>query len=316
MNPTPSLRCLWKTPSDTDADHDETEVETYESVLQSFLTRPPPPKSLSTLCSNSLVVGQEFALTCLFWARHRVTIWEEDLRQRQPTTMQQDYYYDRDQQEQEAELQTRMVQSQFMALIALVVIAIYTNSSASPPQPQPRKVKVQQRTSDAILLAILLRLCASVLRTLTASFSTDTVESLTVAGMVIHWLTCDYSYANATESRDSNSQAESSSEEGNSSTSKRKEATAPNSAAAQPKFVTTSSRRPTFQGGTVSLNAAFFSTTLLASRLSSNAAVYIFVSSAIILFAFFPAARHAISHHPHRAMSKCDAVTNTVSLVQ
>lgn len=315
IQPLPSSRCLWKTPSEADDDGDENDtgdalpkegLETYESVLSTFLTTPPPPKSLSTLCSNSLVVGQEFALTCLFWARHRVTIWEEELRQASSHHNYIEAESHQYREQRQAELQERMVQSQIMALIALVIIAIFTNSSAAPPQPQPRAIKVQQRTTDAILLAVLLRLLASVLRSLTASFSADTVESLTVTGMIIHWLTCDYSYANATASRCSSSKnnakfkrdKDTASEKGHgvSSSTQQQEQ--------DPKFVPTSSRRPVFQGGTVSLNAAFFSTTVLASRLSSNATVYIFVSSAVILFAFFPAARHAISHHPYRTTSK------------
>jgi hypothetical protein len=40
--------------------------------------------------------------------------------------------------------------------------------------------------------------------------------------------------------------------------------------------------------------------TLLASRLSSNATVYVFVSTSVILFAFYPAARHTIAvTQPH-----------------
>ena len=309
IQPLPSSRCLWKTPSESDDDDDENDtgdslpkegLETYDSVLSTFLATPPPPKSLSTLCSNSLVVGQEFALTCLFWARHRVTVWEEELRQSSHHNNGTEY-----REEQQAELQERMVQSQIMALIALVIIAIFSNSSAAPPQPQPRAVKVQQRTTDAVLLAVLLRLLSSVLRSLTASFSADTVESLTVAGMVIHWLTCDYSYANATASRITGSKNNTNSKRDKDKSDKGKSvSSSTQQKGLDPKFVPASSKRPVFQGGTVSLNAAFFSTTVLASRLSSNATVYIFVSSAVILFAFFPAARHAISHHPYRAMSK------------
>merc|ERR1712194_110624 len=53
--------------------------------------------------------------------------------------------------------------------------------------------------------------------------------------------------------------------------------------------------RPTFEGGMMSLTSAFFATTLLASRLESNAAVYVFVCSSVILFALYPAARHLVA---------------------
>jgi hypothetical protein len=60
-----------------------------------------------------------------------------------------------------------------------------------------------------------------------------------------------------------------------------------------------------FAGGVMSLNASLFSTTLLASRLSSNATVYLFVSASVILFAFYPAARHIIAvTQPHASQGK------------
>jgi phosphatidylinositol glycan class C protein len=104
------------------------------------------------------------------------------------------------------------------------------------------------------------------LRTLTASYSSDTVNALAIGGMVVHLLACDYSYALGI--------------------SKKKVSDGSNKRQAG---------RPTFSGGTVSLNAALFSTTLLASRLPTNVVSYAFISSAVILFAFYPAARHAIA---------------------
>lgn len=259
-------RCLWETSSHPEfGDTGKKTIDddlTYEAVLKKFCSKPSSYQSLSSLCSSSLVVGQEFALTCLFLARHRATIliWQDYSPQQSTHALQQN-----------------MDRSQIVTMMALIVIAIYTNSSASAPPQQSRKAKVKQRSSDAILLAILLRMSAAVLRSLTASFSADTVEILTWAGMIVHWVSCDYNYANG----------------GSEHSFYASKSNYP--------LVALSSQRPTFQGGTISLNAVFFSTTLLASRLSSNATVYLFVSSAIIIFAFYPAARHSISHHPYRA---------------
>jgi phosphatidylinositol glycan class C protein len=112
---------------------------------------------------------------------------------------------------------------------------------------------------EALLLAGILRLLSSVLRTLTASYSSDTVYALAISGMLVHLLACDYSYANGH-----------------------------------------GRKKAAFAGGVMSLNASLFSTTLLASRLSSNATVYVFVSTSVILFAFYPAARHTIAvTQPH-----------------
>eukprot|EP00957_Ditylum_brightwellii_P060205 4573070-Ditylum_brightwellii.AAC.1 len=91
--------------------------------------------------------------------------------------------------------------------------------------------------------------------------------------MVVHVLACDYQYAN-----------------GN--------ITQPNGPLHQSVEKT---ERPIFRGGIVSLNAALFSTALLASRLSSDSAAYAFVLYAVLLFAFYPEARHTMasnsSHH-------------------
>lgn len=103
---------------------------------------------------------------------------------------------------------------------------------------------------------------AAVLKTLTASYSSDTVHALAMASLFLHFLACDYSYANGFSDK---------------------------------KGPIDATKRPTFQGGTLSLTAAFFATILLASRLESNAAVYMFVCSSVVLFALYPAARHQVA---------------------
>ena len=274
-----STRCLWKDPNDDDTNgNKETKNETYESVLKQFCSKPQTCQSFPGLCSNAIVVGQEFVLVCLFLARHRMALWQEEHHNNSKADSLQ------------LHLQEKIDRSQVLAMIALLVIVIYANSKASAPPQQPRKAKVKQRISDAILLAILLRMLSAVLQTLTASYSSDTVESLTVGGMLVHWLSCDYSYANGNAHESQQSTIDSNSEDHSETIS----------SSSHP-----SSQRPSFRGGTVSLNAAFFSTILLASRLHSNATVYLFISSAVIMFAFYPATRHAISHHPQRTYSKC-----------
>ena len=59
-----------------------------------------------------------------------------------------------------------------------------------------RKSKVRHRLSDGIFMAIFLRFLAAVLKTLTASYSSDTVHALAISSLFLHLIACDYSYAN------------------------------------------------------------------------------------------------------------------------
>lgn len=226
-------RCpyLWQETKADKLTTTERKEETVDDLIQRFSSTP-HPRSLWILIRGSLAVGQEFALTCLLLARHRIAMKHEQ---------------DRD--------QWRHVTS--IVLVPLTLLAIfYSERTASA------RGKFRTRVCDALLLAGILRLLSSVLRTLTASYSSDTVYALAITGMLVHVLACDYRYANG---------------------HMRKNAA--------------------FAGGVMSLNASLFSTTLLASRLSSNATVYVFVSTSVILFAFYPAARHTIAvtqpHAPH-----------------
>ena len=185
----------------------------------------PPPRPLWCLLCGSLVVGQEFALTCLLLTRHRAAMQNEDEGWRQVATV---------------------------VILPLVLILVFGEQTSTPTK----------RACDALLLAGMLRLVSSVLKTLTASYSSDTVYALAIAGMIVHLLACDYGYARGQT---------------------RKKA-----------------------AGIVSLNACLFSTTLLASRLTSNATVYVFVSTSVILFAFYPSARHTIAvTQPHATFGTC-----------
>jgi len=205
------------------------------------------------------VVAQEFALTCLFLARHRAIT---------PLNIDGDDVRGFNSNRNITNGEWKQVIS--MGAVALVVIMIlyYAESARSFADGGMKgtKKRLLIRATDAVLLAAILRFLSSVLRTLTASYSSDTVNALAIGGMVVHLLACDYSYALGI--------------------SQKKVSDGSNKRQAG---------RPTFSGGTVSLNAALFSTTLLASRLPTNAVSYSFISSSVVLFAFYPAARHAIA---------------------
>ena len=176
------------------------------------------------------------------------------------------------------------------------------------------------RLSDGVLLAVLLRLLAGVLRSLTASYSADTVHALATCGMAIHLLACDYGYANgrrrgggvggveAHSSRDDDDGDVDDDDDYD-------DATNSSSSGAAGADVVQHHPRPPFLGGTVSLNAAFFSTVLLASRINSNATSYAFVSSVVTLFAFYPSSRHNIAINYPNAIrgSPCSIVTLSLS---
>lgn len=283
-------RRLWRDDDSID-DHDNIvnecndHVESIEELQRHYSSRP-PLRSFSSLCQSTLVVGQEFVLVAYFLARHQQTRRDND----------------NDAGENRYEDETKQLVSHLFVLLALFLILLFNNNTDGvertsnihiresttttstykeafnvPQQQQhPRRIKIKQRSMDALLLALLLRLLASVLRTLTESYSSDTVHALANAGWMLHLLTCDYAYANGMEHDQDVSSTYT---------------TTHGSATLQ--------KRPAFLGGTVSLNAAFFSTTLLASRLSSNSKVYFFVSLSVVLFAFYPAARHGVSQHKY-----------------
>jgi cell division protein ZapA (FtsZ GTPase activity inhibitor) len=251
--------------------------ESFQAIFQHFSSRP-APHSLRTLCSNALVVGQEFSLACFLLARHRVALEEEE-RQKLSTG------YGNVDRAILALQQQRVDQSTLAMLLALLVAVIYSarsnknNNSSNTPVQQDRTQKVKQRMTDAFLLAVLLRFVASVLRTLTASYSSDTVQALAIAGMIVHVLACDYSYANG------------------------KPGSVAGRLSGMVQQQQQQQRRPIFRGGTISLNASLFSTTLIVSRLSSNVTAYFFVTLAIVAFCFYPATRHAIAatYHPSKS---------------
>uniref|UniRef100_A0A7S0AGE4 Uncharacterized protein n=1 Tax=Minutocellus polymorphus TaxID=265543 RepID=A0A7S0AGE4_9STRA len=237
--------------------------------LVSLEVQRPQPRYLIDIVNNSMVVGEEFVLTCLFLARHRDAIEDRE------TTLNGE-------------------SKQVLSMVAVVLAAVlifYNSESLSDEEKRvtnakKRRKRLLVRASDAIILAAILRFLASVLRTLTASYSSDTVNALAIGGMVVHLLACDYSYALGTSTRGKIG--------GDELGRSRRQV-----------------GRPTFLGGSVSLNAALFSTTLLASRLPTNVMSYAFISCAVVLFAFYPAVRHTIAANQSQSkvFTLCQIIT-------
>ncbi|GAX23306.1 hypothetical protein FisN_21Hh008 [Fistulifera solaris] len=153
-------------------------------------------------------------------------------------------------------------------LIAALLVAVACGNSQPPTQD--RSTKVRQRIADSFLLSFALRFASSFLQSLTASYSSDTVHRLAILGMLWHVLTCDYSYANGCV-----------------------------------KTGLINGSRPIFGGGTFSLNAALFSTTLLVSRIYDNQTVFLFISLSVVVFAFYSTTRHemAKTHPAHSSVA-------------
>lgn len=229
----------------------------------SLVVTTPPQRTLVELMSRSLVVGQEVALAAILLAVHREIVIREDVHE-----------------QVEFEFGERSYLAMQIVYVTLFIIVYYSRQSANRVhQQRERGKKAIVRLSDGILLAVLLRFISGVLRTLTASYSSDTVYALSIFGMAIHLLACDYKYANGVALEDADD---------------------PSYANISPLHP-----RPAFLGGTVSLNAAFFSTVLLVSRIKSNATSYALVSSVVTLFAFYPASRHNIARCYPNSVGEC-----------
>lgn len=261
----------------------------------------PSHRSLGKIINSALVVGQEVSLTVILLAVHREIVAFEDRNdtEKKPNQAQNALEY--------------MAEKSFIAMmlvyVSMLIIVFYNQKSmtvdnsndendsskkedASHTKNQHnkkhhRRRKAIVRLSDGILLAVMLRIISGLLRSLTASYSTDTVYALTITFLVVHLLACDYKYANGfdNEAIDDN----------------------PALLAHHP--------RPKFLGGTVSLSAAFFATVLLVSRIKSNATSYAVVSSVVTLFAFYPTSRHQIARNFPNALwtSPCFAITATLT---
>jgi len=225
--------------------------ETLNEVYYKYASKPTPVRTW-TIFSNSVVVVQEFSLTCYLMARHRASLFQQD---GQDLPAAADLFWD----SLPVNLEDRIFISNVFISLALALAIVYGNLS-DPARQQKRTTKARQRMADSVLLGILLRFLSGLVRTLTASYSSDTVQSLTLGGMTLHVLTCNYSFANG-----------------------------------MTEVISVGDKRPPFGGGTVALNAAFFATTLMVSRLHSNSQAYFFLSAAVVLFAFFSLTRNAIA---------------------
>jgi Phosphatidylinositol N-acetylglucosaminyltransferase len=257
-----SRRRLWLRPEDNsspnvpqDAQDRPYNDDTHDTIFERFSSRP-EPKSLASIVSNTLVVGQEFVLTCLLLAGHRAALREERFRRLNQNPIFDGIHSD------------RLLVSLGLLWLTLVVSVVQNRFATS------KQYKIRHRLTDFLLMAVLLRFLSAVLKTLTASYSSDTVYALAIASLALHLLACDYAYANGYS-------------DDNHRCNEKEDEVAP--------IVDDKHKRPTFKGGLLSLSSAFFATTLLASRLESNAAVYVFVCSSVVIFALYPAARHLVA---------------------
>jgi phosphatidylinositol glycan class C protein len=249
-------------------------VDTYETIFNHFSLKP-KPKSLILLLSNTMVFVQEFVLTCLLLAGHRAALLEElDYRRR----LEQPGSSGSGRSNPSVSIHSSRLLTSLGLIWLTLIVAVVKNRFANS-----KRYTIRHRFTDFLLMAILLRFLSAVLKTLTASYSSDTVYVLSTVSLFLHLVTCNYDYANGYDDDDNNNVDNVDDDENNDDdaiiASNRKK----------------NQERPTFKGGMISLTSAFFATTLLASRLESNAAVYIFICSSVVLFALYPAARHLVA---------------------
>mmetsp|Transcript_26671 Transcript_26671/g.41838 ORF Transcript_26671/g.41838 Transcript_26671/m.41838 type:complete len:391 (-) Transcript_26671:234-1406(-) len=266
----------------------------------------PPHRSLVELINSTLVVGQEVSLAVILLAVHReIVTYEENTDGKMSDQTVLEYTVE------------KSSIAMLLVYTSMFIITYYnqraltadldddvTSADCDKETSQHnhkkrkkghRRKKAIVRLSDGILLAVMLRVISGLLRSLTASYSTDTVYALAVTGMSVHLLACDYKFANGYE----------------------KDEYSGGGGGDTPSLTrTTHHPRPKFLGGTVSLNAAFFATVLLISRINSNLTSYAFVSSVVTLFAFYPTSRHEIARHfPNRLwVSPCFAITASLTV--
>jgi len=214
-----------------------------------------------TILSRSFVIGQEFALSTLFLVAHRCVVCR--------SSDDADDFFCLPCVDDEC-----LLMSMHAFTSTLVVIGVSTMVARRQHQEwvgQRKRDRLHSRSIDAILIAGILRFLSSVLRTLTASYSSDTVTALAVGGMILHVISADYNYANGISEKAELKQMKGS-------------------------YSYAEKLRPMFLGGTVSINCVFFSAALLASRLPSDTVSYLFFMWTVILFAYYPEARYLVAH--------------------
>mmetsp|Transcript_20761 Transcript_20761/g.42723 ORF Transcript_20761/g.42723 Transcript_20761/m.42723 type:complete len:254 (-) Transcript_20761:449-1210(-) len=195
--------------------------DTYDTIFRQFSSKP-IPQPLSFHLSRNMVLVQEFVLTCFLLAGHRAARLEElDYSRRVEEGLPTDVGI----------RSVRLLTSLGLIWITLLVAVVQNRFANS------KRYTVRHRLTDFLLMAILLRFLSSVLKTLTASYSSDTVYALSTMSLFLHLLTCDYDYANGLKGieKGENDQTDSN------ATSRSKKI-----------------ERPTFEGGMMSLTSAFF----------------------------------------------------------
>jgi Phosphatidylinositol N-acetylglucosaminyltransferase. len=213
------------------------------------------------ILSKSLVVAQQFSMSVLFLSGHRCVVCRST-GERTNAYCNPCYRDD------------NLLISMHIFTATLTIIGICASIARQQNKTvniQRKRDRFQNRSLDALIIAGTLRFLSSVLRTLTASYSSDTVAALAIGGMVCSVATADYNYANGLSQKASMKQKEN--------------------------IVNLSERqRPAFLGGTVSLNCVFFSAALLASRLTSDTMSYFFFMWTVIFFAYYPETRYYLAH--------------------
>jgi len=265
-NNTPSKKMpLNITPDSEDSFHWARSVRNTElpsSGLQFAFIRNNDPfhTRLKEIVSRSLVVAHQFSLSTLFLVGHRCVVCRsvEDPNEKYCGPCFHD---------------NTLLFSMHVFTVTLVAIALSTMIARRCNQEtknQRKRDRVHSRSIDAILIAGILRFLSSVLRTLTASYSSDTVTALAIGGMVGSVVSADYNYANGISRVSASKRRQKASRYGD-------------------------RQLQEFMGGTVSINCVFFSAALLASRLPSITVSYIFFMWTVILFAYYPEGRFLVS---------------------
>lgn len=199
---------------------------TYEDVRRLYERKPTDFRPLWQIASQRLIIAQELVMVVYLWARYRVVMQEDDVRD------------------------DLVMLSNAVVLVAQALVIVYGLRA----DREHRSTRARERLIGALWMAAFLRLLSALLRSLTASYSSDTVHSVAQAALALHWMTCDYVYAQGH----------------------------------------TMVASKTFQGGAISLNAAFLAVILLVSRFPHDSDAYLFVCTAVALFALYPRTRNAI----------------------
>jgi Phosphatidylinositol N-acetylglucosaminyltransferase len=269
----PSKRCLWKGIEARDLS--DNSRETLEEFQERFIVTAAVVDPWWKLVAVNVVVVQEVSFVVFIMYIHQWILQHEKYQESLPASNRIALIEDR-----------LAVSIQWLLGAMLVTIlgiawgqrtsTVSTTVLNSTGATTRRTNKIQQRLIDGLLLALWLQFLSAsgLLRSLTASYSTDTVERLACASMLLHVVCCDYEYANSSATINSNPRD-----------------TVP-SPAAEEQTPVYYSQRPVFRGGTISLNAALFATTLLTSRFRSNATSYILFLIVLVLFCYFPISRH------------------------